>query len=39
MSKSGLVPGSSTIIDVVVDASIAVKWFVPENQSDEATLF
>jgi predicted nucleic acid-binding protein len=37
MSNGGLVPGSSTIIDVVVDASVAVKWFVPENHSVEAT--
>jgi predicted nucleic acid-binding protein len=36
MSKGGLSPGSSTIIDVVVDASVAVKWFVPENYSAEA---
>jgi predicted nucleic acid-binding protein len=36
MSNGGLAPGSSAIIDVVVDASIAVKWFVPERHSTEA---
>jgi predicted nucleic acid-binding protein len=36
MSNGGLAPGSSTIIDVVVDASVAVKWFVPEKYSVEA---
>jgi hypothetical protein len=39
MSNGGLVPGSSTFIDVMVDASVAMKWFVPENHSVEATLF
>jgi predicted nucleic acid-binding protein len=36
MSDGGLSPGPSTTIDVVVDASVAVKWFVPENHSAEA---
>jgi predicted nucleic acid-binding protein len=36
VSNGGLSPGSSTIIDVVVDASVAVKWFVPEKHSTEA---
>jgi predicted nucleic acid-binding protein len=36
MSNGGISPGSSTIVDVVVDASVAVKWFVPENHSNEA---
>ena len=27
------------ITDVVVDVSVAVKWFVPENYSIEATRF
>ena len=36
MSNGGLSPGSSPIVDVVVDASVAVKWFVPENHSAEA---
>ena len=36
MSHGGISPGSSTIVDVVVDASVAVKWFVPENDSAEA---
>jgi predicted nucleic acid-binding protein len=36
MSNGGLAPGPSKIIDVVVDASVAVKWFVPENHSVEA---
>ena len=36
MSNGGLSPGSSTIVDVVVDASVALKWFVPENYSDLA---
>jgi predicted nucleic acid-binding protein len=37
MSNGGRSPGSSTLSDVVVDASVAVKWFVPENYSDDAT--
>jgi predicted nucleic acid-binding protein len=36
MSNGGLSPGSYPIVDVVVDASVAVKWFVPENHSVEA---
>jgi predicted nucleic acid-binding protein len=36
MSNGGLSPGSYPIVDVVVDASVAVKWFVPENHSAEA---
>ena len=36
MSNGGLAPGSPTIVDVVVDASVAVKWFVPENHTAEA---
>jgi predicted nucleic acid-binding protein len=36
MSNGGLSPRSTTIIDVVVDASVAVKWFVPEEHSAEA---
>ena len=28
MSDRGLLPGSSAMIDVVVDASVAVKWFI-----------
>lgn len=30
MSNGGLSSGSSTIADVVVDASVAVKWVLPE---------
>jgi predicted nucleic acid-binding protein len=36
MTNGGLSSGSSTIADVVVDASVAVKWFVPEIHSAEA---
>ena len=36
MSGGGPSHGSSTIVDVVVDASVAVKWFVPEVFSVEA---
>jgi predicted nucleic acid-binding protein len=39
MSNGGLAARSSAIIDVVVDASVAVKWFVPENHSAEAMRF
>jgi predicted nucleic acid-binding protein len=31
--------GAPAIVDVVVDASVAVKWFVPENHSTEARRF
>jgi predicted nucleic acid-binding protein len=36
MSNGGLAPESPRIVDLVVDASVAVKWFVPENHSAEA---
>ncbi len=36
MSNGGLGPESTPIVDLVVDASVAVKWFVPENHSDDA---
>jgi predicted nucleic acid-binding protein len=36
MSNGGLSPALFTIVDVVVDASVAAKWFVPENHSTEA---
>jgi predicted nucleic acid-binding protein len=36
VSNGGTSPRSSPIIDVVVDASVAVKWFVPEIRSDKA---
>jgi predicted nucleic acid-binding protein len=39
VSNGGLAPESSTIVNVVVDASVAVKWFVPENHSAEALRF
>jgi predicted nucleic acid-binding protein len=39
MSNGGLSPSSSGIVEVVVDASVAVKWFVPENHSAEALRF
>jgi predicted nucleic acid-binding protein len=31
-------PVSTPMVDVVVDASVAVKWFVPEDNSSEALL-
>ena len=31
MSNGGASPGSLPSVDVVVDASVAVKWFVPED--------
>lgn len=36
MSNGGTSPGSLPSVDVVVDASVAVKWFVPENHSAES---
>ncbi len=36
MSNGGAGLGSFPSVDVVVDASVAVKWFVPENNSAEA---
>lgn len=36
MSNGGAGPGSLPSVDVVVDASVAVKWFVPEDHSAEA---
>jgi predicted nucleic acid-binding protein len=36
MSNGGLSPGPHSVVDVVVDASVAVKWFVPENHSSDA---
>ena len=39
MSNGGRSLESFSITDVVVDASVAVKWFVPENYSLEATRF
>jgi predicted nucleic acid-binding protein len=39
MSNGGTLPGSPPRIDVVVDASVAVKWFVPENYSAESLRF
>ena len=38
MSRGGHSAGSSTIVHVVVDASVAVKWFVPEKHSDSIYL-
>jgi predicted nucleic acid-binding protein len=36
MSNGGATPGSFPTVEVVVDASVAVKWFVPEKFSEEA---
>jgi predicted nucleic acid-binding protein len=36
MSNGGAGPRSLPSVDLVVDASVAVKWFVPENNSAEA---
>jgi len=36
MSNGGTSPGLLASVDVVVDASVAVKWFVPEVYSAEA---
>ena len=36
MSNGGLASAASTINDVVVDASVGVKWFVQEKDSAEA---
>src|SRR5205085_5475716 len=38
MSNGEHSPASIPIVDVVVDASVAVKWFVPEDNSAEALL-
>jgi len=39
MSKGRAAPASPPSVDVVVDASVAVKWFVPEIYSAEALRF
>ena len=36
MSKGGRTAAAATVVDVVVDASVAIKWFVPEDFSAEA---
>jgi predicted nucleic acid-binding protein len=36
MSNGGTSNGSPPSVEVVVDASVAVKWFVPEIHSEEA---
>jgi predicted nucleic acid-binding protein len=39
MSHGGTSPGLLPSVDVVVDTSVAVKWFIPENHSAEAGRF